>query len=231
MHDKSFLHVGAAAAMAGGAIGLVGNLLHPRLEGDDVDDVQAIADSSLWVVDHAALLVAALLVTVGTVAVAGSLDDGTRPSARLGVLAAYVGGAVAVANLGMETLTAKEVAVRYADAGPDAEGALFAALAMRDLEAALFASWLIVLLGVAPLAVGLAMRNPTPYPSWLAWLGIAAGLVNIGIGFATLGGVGGNVLRIVLMLAALAGTVWLILSGWRLWGLTSDGRRPSPQVS
>src|SRR3954471_11376004 len=75
--DRTFYRWGGAAAVVGGVLALLGNLMAPRwTDIDDVERYRKIADSGIWRIDALILVFAIILVTVGTVAVAKSLEGG-----------------------------------------------------------------------------------------------------------------------------------------------------------
>src|SRR6266702_2735267 len=76
VNDRSFLRLGAGAAIAGGLLALAGNVLHPRFANvDDVTRFRRIADSNLVVAANLLLIAALVLVIAGFIAIAASLED------------------------------------------------------------------------------------------------------------------------------------------------------------
>src|SRR5688572_12536234 len=84
--------ISAALVVAGAAIGLVANPLHPHAAESDVEaTARAIAQSGMWVGIHLAIIVAVLLLVGGLVGLAHLLEDGpAAPVARLGSAAALL---------------------------------------------------------------------------------------------------------------------------------------------
>src|SRR5687767_13226891 len=118
MEDRSYFRMGGMAAVIGGLLALVGNVLHPRF-GDEPDtEVYAkIADSGIWKLDHLILIVGIVLVIAGTVAIARSLDDGsTSALARYGLLAAVLGGAVALVSISLDAFAYRAAAEAFVGA-------------------------------------------------------------------------------------------------------------------
>src|SRR5207244_7366594 len=100
MPERTLTRIGAAAAVLGAVLGLVVNVLHPRVN-DPVNTkafLRQVAGSTIWVGDHVGIIFAVLLVTGGLVAVYRSITSGTRAaSARRGFAAAVVSAALGFA--------------------------------------------------------------------------------------------------------------------------------------
>lgn len=225
LEDRSFLKVGAGAAIAGAVLALVGNLLHPRYNVDDVVKFRRMAGSKLLISADLVLLVALALVVAGVVAIAASLEeDRSGGLARLGRLAATVGGAIALAELGVETFGLIQSAKIFASAPRiDEAGAFWATSAVDHLNTALFATWVIVLLGLGPLLVSLAMLSSRRYPAWLGAGGGLGGLICIFVGVFYLLRSDQSPANIPFYIGSLLDTVWLFVAGTLLW------RPPAPE--
>jgi len=85
MNDRSFLRLGAAAAVVGALLALAGNLLHPRF-GDiaDVDLYRKIAGSDRWLTSDLLLIAALVLSTAGLVAIVWPRSARTPSRPRTG---------------------------------------------------------------------------------------------------------------------------------------------------
>ena len=156
-----------SAAIAGGVLALVGNLLHPRYNGEDFDNYHKIAGSEACFPHCRLVLIPALiLVVAGMVAIARSLHSGRGSVlSDYGRLAAIVGGTIAIAQLGVETYAFRQQAVIFVGADSAGQrGAFWATRAIDHLNTALGSSWTIVLLGLVPLLLGIAMLRTGRYP-------------------------------------------------------------------
>src|SRR5437899_1525494 len=90
-------------AVTGAVAALVGNIIHPRFSGDDVDTYRSIATSSRFRTADVFIIVAFLLVTAAIVAFARIWGRGA--ATELGSYArtaAFVGGALALTGIGIE---------------------------------------------------------------------------------------------------------------------------------
>src|SRR5438445_13123521 len=93
MPERTLTRIGAAAAVLGAVLGLVVNVLHPRV--NDPANTKAflrqVAESTIWVGDHVGIIFALLLVTGGLVAGYRSITSAPRGSwARRGFGAGLV---------------------------------------------------------------------------------------------------------------------------------------------
>jgi len=235
MGDRSFLRVGAGAAVAGAVLALVGNLLHPRYNVDDVVKFRRMAGSKLLVGADLVLLVALALVVAGLVAIAASLEEGRSSGlARLGRLASTVGGAIALAELGVETFGLIQSAKIFASAPRiDQAGAFWATSAVDHLNTALFATWVIVLLGLGPLLISLAMLSSRRYPAWLGGAGALGGLICVFVGVFYLLRSDQTPANIPFYVGSLLDTIWLFVAGTLLWRPTppEDGTPPAEEAA
>ncbi len=103
----------AGLFLAGAAVGLVGNTLHPHAATTDAASVlDAIARNAQWVAIHLTIVVAILLLMGGMVGLAALYRGapGGRYS-ELGLAAALVGGAVVVTSLAIDGFAMKAIAV------------------------------------------------------------------------------------------------------------------------
>ncbi|MDX6285050.1 MAG: hypothetical protein QOG53_535 [Frankiales bacterium] len=203
-----------AATLAGGVLSIVGNLAHPRYPDDpDIVIYRKIADSTMFAVADVLLIVAIALVIAGLIAVASNLgDDFVERSARLAVV---VGGTIAIAQTGIELFGVRQQAKIFVDASSDDRaGAFWSTNALDHASSALFATFTVFLLGVAPLLIGWAMRRSAGrYPMWLAVLGIIGGAVCIVVGFMNLltSDQGDN--EIPFLVGSLLVSVWVVATG------------------
>ena len=220
MADRSFFRVGGAAAVVGGVLALVGNLLAPRwTDIDDAERYRKVADSGIWRADMFILVVAIILITAGTVAVARSLEGGGSDAlAAYGRLAAVVGASIALMDFAITASAFKDSADAFASATrQDQVSAFWATNAIDHVLGAMFSAWTIVLLGVSPLLLGAAALRTKRYPAWLGWAAIVGGLICLGIGFAGLTTTDGDSLVIPFAIGSVLVTVWGLGAGWMLW--------------
>lgn len=220
MADRSFLHWGGLAAVLGGVLALVGNALHPRwTDVEDTELYRNVADSGVWKFDHLLLMVALVLTTAGSVAIARSLHDGDGDTlARYGLLATVVGGAIALTGIGLDTYAYRAAAENFVGATEqDQVGAFWAVNAVDHVSTALFNVFTFVLLGVSPLLLGMAAIRSRRYPAWLGWAATAGGAVCTVVGLWGLGTRDQDMLVLPFIVGSVLVTLWILGAGWMLW--------------
>lgn len=227
VENRSFLRLGAAAAVAGAVLALVGNLAHPRYTNtDDVERFRKIAHSGVLTTADLIVLVALACITVGLVAVAESLQEGASASglARAARIAATVGGAIGLLQIGVETSGLIQSAKLFAGAPQSQQvPAFWATSAVDHANSAMFDMWTIVLLGAAPLLLGLAMWAGKRYPLWLAGAGVLGGTACLGSGVASLLLTDTDPTTIPFLIGSVLVTVFVFAAGALLWKRTAGG--------
>jgi len=204
--------------MAGAGLALLGNILHPR--PDNLDSVQSelqmVAGSEIWLLDHFILGWSIALLFIGLLAVTSYLDAGGSTLPRL-ARAAIVGGAtVAHITVAVDGFALKHAADAWA--GGAAEGASAGAEGVAWVSLALFTALIGSWTGLTPVLVGLAQLTSGRFPARLGYLGIAGGA--LGMLVATiqfLSGPSELVTNVIFTIAAIIVTVWAFLSGLHLW--------------
>jgi hypothetical protein len=224
MSDRLFLRVGGGAAVVGAVLALVGNLLHPRYDAPDADIYRSIAASDRFRVADFILIAALILLVGGTVAVARSMSGGVGGVlSDYGRLAAVVGGTIAIAGFGVETFAFKQQTSIFVGAlQPDVNGAFWATEAIDRINTALFDTWTVVFLGVAPLLLGIAMLRTRRYPAWLGVLGTVGGAVCLVVGCINLGRQDQTTTQVPFLVGSLLITAWLLGAGALLFRMNND---------
>ncbi|MCU1588826.1 MAG: hypothetical protein JWP11_82 [Frankiales bacterium] len=208
--------VGSACAVAGGVVALVGNLLAPRFDqNDNVEVYRAVAASGRLAPAGVVLIVAFLLTTIGILAIASSLRGGRgNDAAWLGAAAVAAGGAIALAQNSLEMFGYRQMARVFAGAdGQNQQGAFWATSALDKANSSLFSTWTLLLLGLAPLLISVAMLQTRSFPTWVAGIGILGGVICAFVGVANLLLEDQAALNLVFLVGSLLVTVWLIASG------------------
>jgi hypothetical protein len=220
MLHRGYLRAAGAAGVAGGVLGIVGNLLHPRY-GDlrDVDIYSRIAGSDLYQVADVVIIAALLLTVAAFVAVARASSSGRGATlARLGSDAAIIGGAIAIASISLDMYALKQSAENFANAAAaDRVGAFWATNAIDNINTGVFGAWTIVFLGVAPLLIGAAAMASRQRPSWVGPVGALRGALCLVVGFVSLSQRNQTPLQIPFLIGSLLVTAWIIAASAGLW--------------
>jgi hypothetical protein len=201
--------------VAASLLALAGNLLHPRWSDDDVTAYGQMARSALMPTADVVLLAAFLLMTVGLVALVDGLrgDSSLKQTARL---AALVGGSIALIQTCIELYGLHQEARTFASipSGGNNVAPFFATNAVEGISDALFAAWGLILLGLAPILITLALRKVARCPMWLAVVGFIGGGLCTGVGIFDLLHDDQGDANIPFLIGSLLVTVWLVGCGW-----------------
>ncbi|MDT7550117.1 MAG: hypothetical protein QOE84_2511 [Actinomycetota bacterium] len=208
--------VGSACAVLGGVVALVGNLLAPRFDqNDNVAVYRAVAASGRLAPSGLVLVLAFALTTIGILAIASSLRGGRgNDAAWLGAAAVAAGGAIALAQNSLEMFGYRQMARVFAGANAqNQQGAFWATSALDKANSSLFSTWTLLLLGLAPLLISVAMLQTRAFPAWLAGLGVVGGVICSFVGVANLLMEDQAALNLVFLVGSLLVTAWLIAAG------------------
>lgn len=220
MGNRSVLRAGGAAAVLGGVLAMVGNLLAPRWTNiDDPERYRKIADSGVWRADGVILVFAGILIVAGTVAIAKSLEGGGSDAlAYYAKVAAVVGGSIALLDFAMTASAIKDSAEAFASANAQNQvSAFWATNALDHTLTSVFNLWSILLLGISPLLLGVAVLRTRRYATWLAWAAMAGGVLCLGTGTVGLTRTDQDPLVIPFAIGSVLVTIWALGAGWTLW--------------
>lgn len=210
-----------ALFISGAIIGLVGNGLHPHTADlDGAATVHAIAGNGAWVAIHLAIIVAILLVIGGLVGLAEEMT-GTpgEPLARLGIVAAVLGGSVVTVSSAIDGFVMKALSVASVSAnGTDGALALSISVAVKDVDFGIWSIGMLAFFGVAFACFGGAVIASRRYSGWFGWIAIvgaagsaAAALLQI----AASGEV--QTAEILFFASSLILTLWALALGILMW--------------
>jgi hypothetical protein len=209
--------VTAALAFGGGILALVGNGLAPRYSGDDVQTYRHIANSTRWAASDVIILLALLLVTAAFVGIARTITNGQSELGNYGRMTSLVGGAIALTNVGIELYAYRQQAKAFSGANAtNIVSAFWATNALDHVSAALFATWTIVLLGIAPVLLGLGQVRAR-FGARLGYGAIVGGLVCVVVGIGSLLKQDQSTFDIPFAIGSVIVTIWLLATGMRLW--------------
>jgi hypothetical protein len=205
-------------------LALIGNLLHPRYDGEDIDIYRSIASSDRFRVADFVLLAALLLIVAGLTTFARSLHaSGDALLSEYGRLATLAGGTIAIAQFGVETYGLKQQATVFAGAGDaDLLGAFWATNGVDRLNTALFNTWTIVLLGLAPLLLGIAVLRIRRFPKWFGVLGAIGGTMCLVVGCMNLAREDQTSMQTPFLIGSLLVTAWLFCAGASMMRLREE---------
>jgi hypothetical protein len=219
--------IGGAAAVAGGVLALVGNLLHPRFDGEDVDIYPRIAASDRYVIADFVLLGALVLLVAAVVSI--SRQVGPSPLADHGRLFAVIGGTIAIAQLGLEVFALRHQSEIFAGASPDNRpGSFWAANAIDHLNNAMFSTWTAVFLGLTPILLTVAALGARRFSLWTNLSGLSGGAICLVVGSVNLGLDDQSTLDIPFLVGSLLITAWVLSAGFEMLRFAQNGRVRAP---
>jgi hypothetical protein len=219
--DRSVLRLGGLCAVAGGVLGVVLNLLHPRTSeiGAVEAELRLIRDNGQWLAVHVGILATLVIAFLGLVAIAYSMYGERGLWARTALYAAVAAAPVALVSVALDGIAMKAVADAWATAP---EQWLPAADAVGQVNIAAFDGLIIGLFGLMPIFLGISLAGSSLYPHWTGIVSVAGGALGLIAGFTqAFNGLEPLTTNIVFPLASLAFTIVLIVTGATLWQKTS----------
>ena len=210
-----------ALFISGAIIGLAGNGLHPHtadLAG--AATVQAIAGNGAWVAIHLAIIVAILLVIGGLVGLAEEMT-GTpgEPLARLGLVAAVLGGAVVTVSSAIDGFVMKALSDASVRAtGTDGALALRISVAVKGVDFGIWSIGMLAFFGVAFACFGGAVIAGRHYPGWfggIAIVGATGSAIAALLQIAASGEV--QAAETIFFASSLLLTLWALALGILMW--------------
>ena len=226
--ERTALRIGGISAIVGGALLLVGNIVHPRESGQLADAeslLEVAAGSRLWVIDHFALLLAVSLLLVGFYGLSRSFTSAAARSwARVAWSFSIVGVVFAAALMVIEATALAKVADQWTIAtGTAREVALAAGSALYELSLVFGAGGMLFLFGATPLLFGVAILTSADHPRWTGWFGIVFATIAV-VAFTVQVVVGETTLALSTLspIAGIGFILWILYLGTRLWRQSSE---------
>jgi hypothetical protein len=215
--DRPILRLGGLCAVAGGILGVVLNLLHPRTSdiGSVESELRLINDNGQWLAVHVGILATLVIAFLGLLAIAYSMYGERGLWARASLYAAVAAAPVALISVAIDGIAMNQVADAWA-AAPDQW--LPAADAVGQLNIAAFDALIIGLFGLVPIFLGITLSGSNLYPRWTGVVALAGGVLGLIAGFVqAFNGLEPLTTNILFPLASLGFTVVLIVTGATLW--------------
>ena len=172
------VQLGAASAVLGALLGLVVNLLHGDLPADPEAALSRVAATPGWGLLHLGIIASAVLILGGLWGLS-QLADGpfARALARLSLVVALPGAAVMLVGIAIDGFATKALADLWASAPPPERAAAFRlAVAVDDIQTALFHTWAALFIGLPFLLMGLSgLLAGGGFPRWLGIVALIGG--------------------------------------------------------
>jgi len=156
--ERVQVKLGAALAMLGAVLALIVNPLHGDLPGDPEAAFARVAATASWGLLHLGIMASVVFLLGGLLGLSQVADGPlARALARLSVVVALPGAAVMLVGLAIDGFATKALADLWASAaGADKAAAFRMALAVEEVQTALFHTWAALFTGVPFLLMGLS---------------------------------------------------------------------------
>lgn len=225
--DRHLWKMGGLLAIVGGFIFMIANMLHPRSPDLEVyeEQIRTVAASDIWIVDHLAFLLGALLIILGLYALGRSISDGPAATwARFGSLTAVISGGVISVLIGLDGIASKFVHDGFVAASAAEEAtALRISEMLEEVDVAIFSVFILVFFGITFLFYGLAVALGSEYPTWLGWTAVVLAAAALIIGTVqAIDGLSTITTSVLFVGVASLLNLWIIVIGWYMWRRASQ---------
>ncbi|MCC6629999.1 MAG: hypothetical protein IT340_21690 [Chloroflexi bacterium] len=225
------IRLGAASAILGALLALVGNVLHPDLPADPAAVLTMVATSPTWGLLHVSIMASVVLLVGGLAGLSQVADEPLpRALARLGLVVALPGAAVMLVGMAIDGFAGKALADQWAGATGADSAALFpVAVAVESVQTALFHTWAALFVGAPFLLLGVSGLMPGGgFPRGLGIIAVVGG------GGALYAGVIGYLHApsgLLFTVSALLVTLWALIASviaWRRTGRSAVAPAAAP---
>jgi hypothetical protein len=216
--ERPIRMLGAASAVLGALLGLVVNVLHGDLPADPEAALTRVASTAGWGLLHLGIMASAVLILGGLVGLSQVADGPySQALARLSVVVALPGAAVLLVGIAIDGFATKALADLWAVApAPEQTTAFRLAVAVDEIQTALFHTWAALFIGLPFLLMGVSgLLAGGGFPRWLGTVAV------IGGGGALCMGVAGflqlPVPGVLFNVFASLVTLWALVAGVLVW--------------
>ena len=214
--------LGAIMAIFGGFVFMLSNMLHARSSDIEIyqNQIQAVADSDIWIVDHLGLGIGMLLLSVGLLFF-GRMIVGGRAQVwvKVAEYALFASAGLGVVLFAVDGISSKFIhdAFVAAPAGESA-AALRVSELMEQIDVGLFSMLIIVFFGFTFGSYGAALLQSDSFHKAFGWVALVLGVVAIGIGvFQAIDGLSTLVTTYLFAGVASVLNLWVIVIGVIMW--------------
>jgi hypothetical protein len=222
IESAEFRRLGAKAGVVGAVLTLVAGAIHPK-GSSDVGTVSEwmtrAGNSEVWIADHLALLVAAVLLLPASVAIAHSFPEGaSRSWAHAAWITNVIATAVAVVTFLFDGAVVKNVAELWQQRPDDVATQGAAILATKT--GFILVAGLQLTVGMAVLLFAVAGLRTQTHPRWLGALALLGAITSLvpGAVHYLVGSSTWTANLVYVSSAAVA--IWFLLMSLRLWRAT-----------
>ena len=216
--QQAQVKLGAGSAILGAVLALIVNPLHGDLPAEPAAAFARVAASDSWGLLHLGIIASVVFILGG---LSGLSQVADRPwaqaLARLSVFVALPGAAVMIVGLAIDGFATKALADLWANAaGADQAAAFRVAVAVEEIQNALFHTWAAFFIGLPFLLMGLSgLLAGGGFPRWLGTIAVIGGAGALGMG--VLGFLHVPLPGLLFNVFALIVTLWLLGAGVLAW--------------
>jgi hypothetical protein len=216
--QRAQARLGAASGIAGALLALIVNPLHGDLPTDPQDALTRVAGTATWGLLHLGIIASVVLILGGLLGLT-QVPEGpfARALAQLSLLVALPGAALMIAGIAIDGFATKALADLWAAASAaDQAVALRIAVAVEQVQNALFHAWAALFIGLPFLLIGWSgLLAGGGFPRWLGALAVVggAGALCMGVaGFLHVPAPG-----LLFNVFALIVTLWMLVASVLVW--------------
>jgi hypothetical protein len=231
MSQRHILRLGAASAVGGGVLTLVGNIFHPREPGqlDSAANLFGVViRNEMWPADHLVIAIGLALLLHGFYGLTQSIRSEPGATwARFAWHMAIVGIVLGIALMLTEAVAVTSIAHAWdSSSGNERDLLVAAGNAVFELSLTFSVGGMLFLFGATPVLYGVAMLGSTEYRAWTAWIGVLFGLVGIAAaGIQVISGESWLPFYVLFPIASIAITLWIIYLGIQMWWMAAKQSR------
>lgn len=218
MSERVQVKLGAGSAIVGALLALVVNPLHGDLPTDPEAALTRVAATASWSLLHLGIMVSVVFLLGGLLGLSQVADGPwARALARLSVVVALPGAAIMLAGLAIDGFATKGLADLWANAAASDKAAAFRmALAVEEVQNALFHTWAALFIGLPFLLLGLSgLVAGGGFPRWLGAIAVVGGAGALFMGIA--GFLHLPVPGVLFNAFAFIVTLWVLGAGVLVW--------------
>jgi hypothetical protein len=216
--QRTATRLAAASAVLGALLALVVNPLHGDLPADPEAALSRVASTAGWGVLHLGIM-ASVVFILGGLAGLSQVADGAlaRAVARLSLVVAVPGAAVMLVGVAIDGFATKALADLWATApAADRAMAFRMALAIEEVQNALFHTWAALFIGLPFLLLGLSgLLAGGGFPRWLGVLAVTGGAGALFMGVS--GFLHMPLPSVLFNVFAVLVTLWTLAAGMIVW--------------
>lgn len=216
--QRAQIKLGAASGIVGAVLGLVVNPAHGDLPVDPEAALTRVAATASWGLLHLGIMASVVFLLGGLLGLSQVADGPlARALARLSLVLAVPGAALMLVGIAIDGFATKGLADLWANApAADKAAAFRMALAVEEVQNALFHAWAALFIGLPFVLMGVSgLLDGGGFPRWLGPIALIGGTGALSVGAA--GFLHVPVPGLLFNVFALIVTLWVLVAGVVVW--------------